>query len=410
MKNFDTIIIGGGASGMVCALQLAARTGQSILLIERNDRLGKKLSATGNGQGNITNLHMDGSHYFTTQAEKVNAVLQGFDEQQVLSFFTSLGGLFTADAEGRVYPYSRQASSVTDLLRLNIESCKNISVLLSARVIDISRRNDRFSVRTEKETFFCQYAVLSVGGKAAKHFGTDGNGYVLAEKLGHTVSPLVPALVQLKTPLTFIRGMKGIRTDCILTLLHGEKQIKTVRGDVLFTDYGISGNAVFKISSFLMRSKNRVTINFMPDFTEEDVFRTLQRKAKAHPTLAMENLLCGIVNNAIARSLFRFSGLNLTDTCGDSGDRLRILVSALFSFPLDITDTLGFDYAQVTKGGILTEETDDNLMSLKCENLYFTGEILNVDGECGGYNLQWAFASAERCARAIAEKSAYADR
>lgn len=402
MKIYDTVILGGGASGMMCALRLAECGGKKILILERNDRLGKKLSATGNGQGNVTNAAMGAEHYFTTERKKIQKILEAFDERALQEYLVRLGGLFFADEEGRVYPLSRQASSVTDLLRMQIARSEEISVALSEKAIGAERNGKEFFVRTESDTYRCAHLVLAAGGKAARHFGTDGNAYALAKAFGHSIAPLSPALVQMKTPQDLIRGMKGIRTDCEVSLYHKQKLRKSVRGDVIFTDYGVSGNAIFKLSSYLSGENDLLQINFLPEIDERALTETLERKIAEYPDLPAEYLLCAIVNNSIARSLLKSCGIGGNAPCGKGA--VPALVASIREFPLAVTGTLGFDYAQVTRGGVPTEETDERLMSRLCPELYFTGEILNVDGECGGYNLQWAFSSANCVAAAIAER------
>jgi len=398
MQIYNTAIIGGGASGMLCALKLSEKRENQILLVERNDRLGKKLSATGNGQGNITNLNLDISNYFTTQPKKVEKIIDGFNNHDLIEYLTSLGGLFIPDETGRVYPASKQASSVTDILRMELARRKNVKVLLSTKVKAVCKKNNIFSIETESDKLFCQTLVFSAGGKVAKHFGTDGSFFEIVKSMGHSVTKLTPSLVQFKTPLENIRTMKGIRSECEVYLFEGDKLLKSTRGDVIFTDYGVSGNAIFKLSSYLT-DKNKIKINFLPNVDESVLENLLLKKISKYPQLKYDDLLCAILNNSIARSIIKYCKLNGSDIC--KKENISIIIGAIKEFKLEIIGTLGFDYAQVTKGGVPTEEVFDDLSSKKISGLYFTGEILNVDGECGGYNLQWAFSSAACVANAI---------
>lgn len=398
MQIYNTAIIGGGASGMLCALKLSEKRENQILLVERNDRLGKKLSATGNGQGNITNLNLDITNYFTTQPKKVEKIIDGFNNHDLIEYLTSLGGLFIPDETGRVYPASKQASSVTDILRMELARRKNVKVLLSTKVKAVCKKNNIFSIETESDKLFCQTLVFSAGGKVAKHFGTDGSFFEIVKSMGHSVTKLTPSLVQFKTPLENIRTMKGIRSECEVSLFEGDKLLKSTRGDVIFTDYGVSGNAIFKLSSYLT-DKNKIKINFLPNVDESVLENLLLKKISKYPQLKYDDLLCAILNNSIARSIIKYCKLNGSDIC--KKENISIIIGAIKEFKLEIIGTLGFDYAQVTKGGVPTEEVFDNLSSKKISGLYFTGEILNVDGECGGYNLQWAFSSAACVANAI---------
>lgn len=367
-------IIGGGAAGLSCAVMLARR-GLSVTLLERGERLGRKLSATGNGQGNITNVNMGAEHYFSDDTEKVARVLSRFGATDAVHFLEEMGGVFLPDGRGRVYPAGRQASAVTDLLRREIDRL-GVTVVLSAHVKTIAY-DGSFLVKWEGGALRADAVVLAAGGKAAKNFGTDGTAYSLAQSFGHTVTPLTPALVQLRCDPKEVRGLKGIRLEGKLTLMRGEKKKYEVRGDVLFTESGVSGDAVFRASSYAEKG-DVLLLDLLPDVCEERLYSAIERGGT----------LCVLPNG-----LGRF----LTSKTGGAKE----LAATIKRFPLTLTGTLGFDYAQVTRGGIPLDETDEHLMSKFRPGLYFAGEILNVDGECGGYNLQWAFTSAYIVSEAI---------
>ena len=370
-------VIGGGAAGMACAI-LLARAGKSVTVIERGERLGRKLSATGNGQGNVTNTHVDASHYFSDDADKVARVLTHFSWQDAVAFLQSMGGIFLPDARGRVYPAGRQASAVTDLMRREC-SRLGVQVVTGARVERLDVRHGLRAVWAGGSVS-SDAVVLAAGGAAAKNFGTDGTAYAIAQNFGHTVTPLQPVLVQLRCDPQAVRGLKGIRMDAGVRVVRGEREVYACRGDVLFTESGISGDAVFRASSHAEQG-DTLWLDFLPD-----VSRNLLQTAVGE---GEDGLLC-VVPNGLGRHLFKRA----------AGDRARLL-SLLKAFPLTVTGTLGFDYAQATRGGIPLAETDEGLQSLYCGGLYFAGEILNVDGECGGYNLHWAFASAHAVAEAL---------
>lgn len=361
-------IIGGGAAGMSCAV-LLAKKGLDVTLLERGERLGRKLSATGNGQGNVTNTDMRVERYFSDDLEKVGRILSRFGSDDAVRFLEGLGGVFLPDARGRVYPASRQASAVTDLFRRELMR-RHVNIVCSAQVHSLTFDRD-FRLAWAGGHMNADAVVLASGGKAAKNFGTDGTAYVLAEGFGHTVTPLSPALVQLRSEPQRVRGLKGIRVDGGLTLKRNGEKTFEGRGDILFTESGISGDLAFRASSYA-REGDLAVIDFLPDVS-------LGRLSN----LPKEDALLCVVHNGLARVLEREA----------NGDRARLL-QLVKGFSLPITGTLGFDYAQVTKGGIPLGETDEHLMSKFQKGLYFAGEILNVDGECGGYNLHWAFASA----------------
>lgn len=399
MKEYAAIIVGGGASGMFCAQRLAESGVKDILLLERNDRLGRKLSATGNGQGNVTNIHMSAEHYFSDDPSLVASVLERFGWEKLLRVLASLGGLFLPDGAGRVYPTSRQAASVTDLLRFAIEG--HVDVRTGVHVLSADAEGDRFFVRTEGEEFCGRSLLLACGGKAAPHFGTDGNGYALARAFGHTVTPLRPSLVQLKTEQTFIRGLKGVRAECAVRIASGGEERSEhvcVRGDLLFTDYGVSGDAVFRLSAFC-RAGDVLSVDFLPDCPEAVVEEMLREKAARYPQMRGEDLLRCIVNSSVGKCLAKYSA---NSHFRQKRDALSCLASCVKDFRLPVIGSLGFDYAQVTKGGVPLHEVDGDLMSRKAKGLYLLGELLNVDGECGGYNLQWAFSSGAVAAASVA--------
>ncbi len=364
-------IVGGGAAGLACAVMLA-RKGASVTLLERGERLGRKLAASGNGQGNVTNLNMGAEHYFSDDAEKVARTLSRFGAEDTIAFLQSMGGAFVPDGRGRVYPASRQASAVTDLFRREI-SRLGINVCTGTQVRSAAY-DGKFTLAWENGQMCADAIVLAAGGMAAKNFGTDGNGYALARAFGHTVTELSPALVQLRCDPAAVRGMRGVRTDAHLTARRGGDVLFEGRGDILFTESGLSGDLAFRASSFV-RAGDELLLDLAPDVSEARI-----REAAAKGTRE-DSLLC-IVHGAVARALYAAAG------------DVRALAARVKRFPLTVRGTLGFDYAQVTKGGVPLAETDDNFMSRKQRGLYLAGEILNADGECGGYNLQWAFSTA----------------
>ena len=371
-------IIGGGAAGMACAVMLA-RKGNEVDIYERGERLGRKLSATGNGQGNVTNVGVSPQYYFSDEEEKLAGVLAHFSWEDAVRFLESMGGVFLPDARGRVYPAGRQASAVTDLLRRELARLR-VGVHTGMRITALSDGGQGFRLAWEGGASEAERVVLAAGGCAAPNFGTDGTAYALAQRYGHTVTALSPVLVQLRTDPAAVRGLKGIRVDAGLRVMRGGTERYACRGDVLFTESGVSGDAVFRASSYAEKG-DVLLIDFLPDVPPA--------RLKTAVGEGEEGLLC-IVNNGLGRQLCRRA----------EGKRERIL-SFLKQFPLTVTGTLGFGYAQATRGGIPLAETDAALMSIFRRGLYFAGEILNADGACGGFNLHWAWASAHTIAEAL---------
>ncbi len=378
--NFDThtgcvAVIGGGAAGMACALRLA-RGGRKTVLIERGDRLGKKLSATGNGQGNVTNTDISPAHYRTDDPARLSRILSRYGTEEIVGFLESMGGIFLADGRGRVYPASRQASAVTDLFRGALAKC-GADVLTGVHVRSVTY-DGKFTLMWDGGQMCADAVVLAAGGKAAPAFGTDGSAYALARAFGHTVTPLSPALVPLKCDPALVRGLKGIRIDGALRLVRGGETLFSGRGDILFADGGVSGDLIFRASSYAQKG-DVLELDLLPDVSPEKLQTVFQKTG---------SLLC-VLPNGLARMLARED-----EVC----ERIK-------RFLLPVTGDFGFARAQVTRGGIPLGETDEGLQSLLRRGLYFAGEILHADGDCGGYNLHWAFASGLCVADAIGGKA-----
>lgn len=384
----NTAIIGGGASGLIVATALQRYT--NVTLFERGERVGRKLSATGNGQGNITNTAVTHTGYFSSgDLSLVKTLISRYDNHSFVAYLEERGLLALPDERGRVYPAGRQASAVTDALRFAYKG----KTELNCKITGITKTGAGFTLTAEDgRRFHADTVVLCAGGKCAKNFGTDGNGYALAQCFGHTHTALYPSLVQLKTDTTHIKTLKGIRVADAVVTARWQGGEERLQGDIIFTDYGVSGDAIFRLSAFIANRQNaELLIDFLPAFTKERIYNVLCAKQGAW---AESELLCGILNNQLARAVMKRANGNIA-----------IASELAKAFPLTVTGSLGFDYAQVTKGGIPLAEVDENLQSKKVAGLYFAGEILDVDGQCGGFNLQWAYASARTVATAIAEKT-----
>lgn len=387
-------VAGGGAAGMLAAIR-AAEAGAFVTLYEKNDRVGKKILSTGNGRCNFSNEQMGEQYYHGSGKLLAAHILERFGSDRTVAFFERLG-MRVKSREGYLYPASDQASTVLDLLRYELDR-RRITVHTGARITEIRPQNGKFLLMPQKE--FYDAVIIACGGCAAPETGSDGSGFALAQKLGHGIIPPVPALCALRCKEKFYKQVAGVRCDAKVTLFVDGKETASERGELQLTDYGLSGIPVFQISRHAakaLQEGKRVTarVSFLPDLDEE-ACRTYFQKRLAHKSEdEMTVFLTGIVNKKINSLLLKLAGIRETERAGETDtaafDRLCRLYCGMET---EIIDTNGFDRAQVCAGGVDCSEVTESLMSKKLPGLFFAGEILDVDGICGGYNLQWAFAS-----------------
>ena len=397
MKNYDLIIVGGCSAGIAAAINCKRLYPQNkIAVIEKLPRIGKKLLATGNGKCNITNL-------FALEHGYVN---KGFTEyaqnrytpDTVVEFFESLGLICYSDSCGRVYPESNMAASVVDSLRFELERL-GVEVICDTPVTDIKKNGDSFIVNN---AYGCKKIILAAGGKSSPSQGSDGSGYPLAKKLGHSVTNLVPALVPLCGSPEITKPMKGMRVREVNLTLKGDKILAKTQGEILFTDYGLSGIAAMELAAPAQKYINNVKrnpftiIDFMPRMTYNEIVEYLQNLCKIKGFCNVDNFLTGFLPKTVGIVICKAANLYKGERRIDelSVKEIKLIAEKVKNFPLEITGTKGFVNAQVTSGGIKTDEINpETMQSKKCRGLYFAGEIIDVDGGCGGFNLQWAWAS-----------------
>ena len=390
------LIIGAGASGMVAALTAAEDPNNQVTLLERHARVGRKLAATGNGRCNLTNLNAAINHYHGSDVSFVSPALQQFGVEETLRWFRSLGLITVTEDSGKVYPFSDQAGSVVDVLRLAIEQSE-IRLETGCEVISLTYRDDAFFAQTTERLYAADRVIIACGGKAGGKLGGVGAGYYFLKGFGHSCTPLLPALVQLKTDPTWVRSLKGVRAEASILLTCGDSILQENRGEVQFAEYGLTGPAIFEISRAAAVAEGElcVTLDLMPQFAEEDLIEALAAKKERFPALTLENYLTGMVQNRLGRTVILACELPLEvpASCLKKRDFRRI-AKQLKSFRFPVTGTMGMDHAQVTVGGICTQEFDPNTLESKLmPGLYACGEVLDIDGDCGGYNLQWAWSS-----------------
>ena len=389
----NVCVIGGGAAGMLAALT-AAENGHRVLLLERQSRVGRKLLATGNGRCNLSNYHVSPAHYHGG-AGFCDFALSQFDVGETLQYFASLGLLTVSEASGRIYPMSNMAGSVLDVLRYALER-PEIDLQTGQTVTAVRKIPEGFSVKTETDTFSAQRLILAAGGAAGSKVGGVMDGYRLAKSLGHHRTALYPSLVQLKTDPTYPQALKGVKAQCGISICRGSQVLARNSGEVLFTEYGVSGPAIFDLSRSVSAGGSDLTclLNFFPDWEEAEVLHWLSQRQAAMAAHEASTLLTGSCHTRLGQMICKSAGFTNQRAAGLTRDDLRRIARQATHFALPITGTCGFDQAQVTAGGLDTSEFDPRtLQSRLVPGLYACGELLDIDGDCGGYNLQWAWSS-----------------
>lgn len=392
----EIAVIGGGASGMIAAIT-ARKSGKEVVVLERKDRILKKVLITGNGRCNITNVNANISNYFGKNISSVENILNSFNPQDTMDFFNGLGIICNEENRGKVYPLSGQASSVVDALRFEAERL-GVRIETEFYVRKIEKEGFKFKIYSEeRKKIEAGRVVIAAGGQSYPELGSNGSGFELAKELGHSVTKLSPSIVQLKTEKHQVKGLQGIKTDAAVTAYGDNKKICTYDGELLFTDYGISGNVVFNISFVMPLYKNvEFEIDFMEKFDYNELYEILKERKKIMSHLTMENYFNGMINKKLGQFLSKVSGIEkLSKPVKDLNDsEIRKLCTVLKKYRVKILDTTGFKNAQITAGGVSLDEVNPETLESKIvKGLYFSGEVLDVYGECGGFNLQWAWAS-----------------
>ncbi len=389
-------IIGGGASGMAAALS-AAQCGHQVTLLERQARVGRKLLSTGNGRCNLSNLHAtpDEGHYHGADAAFCRSALEAMPTQATLDWFAELGLLTVNEPSGRIYPYSNMAGSVLDVLRYALEQ-PNIELHIGCTVKRIRKRSEQFHIETDESAFTADRVILAAGGAAGSKLGGVMDGYQLAKALGHHRTALYPSLVQIKTDTTYPRSLKGVKADATIEIRCGSETLATNHGEVLFTEYGVSGPAVFEISRAASVGGEDLTVslNFLPQWSEGDIIAWLSRRQTAMPQRETAALLTGAFHTRLGQMVCKSAGFTNQPIHSLTQADLQKIANRVQHFTLPVIGVCGFDQAQVTAGGLRTDEFDPaTLQSRIVSGFYACGEVLDIDGDCGGYNLQWAWSS-----------------
>ena len=389
------LVIGGGAAGMMAALT-AAENGHAVTLLERQGRVGRKLMATGNGRCNLTNHHVSPAHYHGETPDFCRHALAAFDVGSTLLYFAGLGLLTTAEDSGRVYPFSNMAGSVLDVLRFALEN-SGIDLYTGCVVTAIKKKGNIFLVRTESgEEFTADRVILAAGGAAGGKVGGVMDGYQLAKGLGHHRTALYPSLVQIRTDPTYPRALKGVKAEAAVTIRRGGEVLAQNRGEVLFTEYGVSGPVIFDISRTAATGGDglTVTLDLFPDWAPREVLDWLRQRRQSAGDREAGTLLTGALHSRLGQMICKAAGFTNQSAANLSDGDLRRIAAQAKGFTLPITGVCGFDQAQVTAGGLRCGEFDPRTMESRLvPGFYACGGVLDIDGDCGGYNLQWAWSS-----------------
>lgn len=390
-------VIGGGASGMMAAVT-AASEGARVILLEHKDRIGKKILSTGNGRCNFTNIHQEPICYHSEDPMFPWEVVERFNAQAVISFFLQLG-VYSKNRNGYIYPNSDQASAVLDAFRMELDRLK-VEIRTGVECREIRPGKKGFTVLTDQGPVRADRVILCAGSKAAPTTGSDGSGYDLAKKLGHRILPVLPALTALKCEEKFFKSIAGVRANGSVSIWSGGECIAKDTGEIQLTDYGISGIPVFQVSRYASKllyekKETDAVLDFMPDFTKTQTDAFLRARAKTRPDKSAEMFLIGLFHKKLCDLWIRLSEIPRQRKAGElTEDEIARLTDLIKEFRVRVRETNPYDKAQVCCGGVDTREVNpETLESVYVPGVYFAGEILDVDGMCGGYNLTFAWAS-----------------
>lgn len=393
-------VIGGGAAGITAAI--AARyKGAEVTILEKNQRIGKKILATGNGRCNLTNVDLSILNYHGKNPKFAHAALSRFNVKKTIEFFERLGVAHKVEEGGKVFPVSNQASSVLDVLRYELEEI-GVKTLCEAAVREIRKNGREFSVILEDgREFNADRVILATGGKAAPNLGSNGSGYTLAGNLGHSIVEPFPALVQLKLASRFLKQIQGIKFEGDAEIIVNNKILQRASGEILFTEYGISGPPIFCLSrkaGEYLQKKERIWLKLVlvNTLSPEELEQFLMKRFHWGPKKSLAFSFVGFLNKKLAPVVLREGGVeDMNKPAGQiSAEERKKILQILQNWRFEITGTTSWPAAQVTAGGVDVKDINGQTMESKIvPKLYFAGEVVDIDGDCGGYNLQWAWSS-----------------
>jgi len=405
-KQTDIAIIGAGASGMAAAIA-AGRKGRSVTLIEAQPRAGRKLLSTGNGRCNISNSGISPLHYRSGDHNLVASILETVSPSEIIDFLGSLGIEFTEDREGRIYPRSEQASAVLDLFRAELDRL-GVSVVSDCRITSVRRIGDGFLLEHPEGRINSRRAIVACGSPASPQLGGSPDGVSILAELGHKSVAFTPALVGLKVNSPHLKALKGVRWRCRLTLIHNGKTIHSEDGEVQFNEDNLSGIVTMQMSSRAARLGGGCVLcaDLLPEHSLQQVIERLSELKNLLGHMPIESFLSGILNKRLAVCALKQAGIfGLNRPAGQLSNRqVNSLAGVLKRWEFPVTGNCGWKTAQVASGGLLLRQFGEDLQSKTVPGLYACGEVLDCDGDCGGFNLHWAWCTGIIAGRAAAER------
>lgn len=404
-SSYDIAIVGGGASGLCAAAYLKKYSKKlKIAVIDKETRVGKRLLATGNGKCNLTNMNLSAKNYRGTGVKYIDELLCEYTPKKLRDEFNSFGLLTREDSCGRVYPYSGQASSVLDILRNYTDDCE----IIDTKITTIKKDGKFFRLTSKNTEISAKKVILACGGKVQPNLGADGSGYALAKSFGHTIINQVPSLAPVVVKDKNLPSLKGIRTQCDVTLVCKGENIITEKGELQFADNALSGICIFQLSPYVNKyltlgeKDMYISVNLMPEYSRKEIVDIITKKNKINSDCTLENLFTGIINKRIGTVILKMLRITpLSEKCNTLSESqiesIADTISNIKFYPSQISD---INKAQVTCGGVCCDEINFSTMESKLvKGLYLAGEMTDIDGDCGGYNLHYAFSTGLRCAK-----------
>lgn len=396
---YDVAIVGGGAAGLCAAVRLKKLNPTlSVAVIERLQRVGKKLLITGNGRCNITNKNLSLDRYHGENKAFAEYALNKYSNIEIERFFAELGVVFTYEKDGKAYPYSLQASSVLDALRFAAERL-DVQFLTTCNAYDFDLKDNIYTLKTDIGNVKSSFLIVATGlFSGGEKLGCDGNLLRVFKSKGYPVVKTTPAIVQLKTEGDVARSLKGMKVNANATLFTDKTKVRTEFGEVLFCEYGLSGPPILQISREASRKSGKITISLdiMPDYSMEKLKDLLAFRRNALAEATLEEFFTGMLNKRVGQAILKLCGYRLSDSVSTlNGEAIIKIAEKIKNMEFTVTGSTGFINSQVTAGGLSTVSfLSKTMMSNRHKNLFCIGEILDIDGDCGGYNLQWAWSSA----------------